>query len=218
MTIVDEFGVEQVIETTDVHPFWVVTDNPDMERAARELADGFYHENVAPGLGGFWVEAKDLRVGDVFLGANGELSTLVAVDRVADSFAVFNFRVDGNHNYYILTKEYQYGQTCILVHNSEPCWSDNWAPGNNGTGELNAELHFMKHGDKFPGIEEVEEYAELAEKARDIAIMQHEWADGVDIPGATADVKRFFLRDGTFIDLEEPIGFAKPLIISFGKQ
>jgi len=57
---------------------------------------------------GYWVEAKDLRVGDVFLGANGELSTLVATERVADSFAVFNFRVDGNHNYYILAKEYEY--------------------------------------------------------------------------------------------------------------
>ena len=31
--------------------------------------------------------------------------------------AVFNFTVEGNHNYFILAKEYEYGQTCILVHN-----------------------------------------------------------------------------------------------------
>ena len=94
-----------------------------MERAARELADGFYHENIAPGLGGFWVEAKDLRVGDVFLGANGELSTLVNAVRVEQDggIAVFNFTVDGNHNYFILAKEGEYGQSCVLVHNGEIC-------------------------------------------------------------------------------------------------
>jgi hypothetical protein len=119
LTIVDEDGNEQVIETTDTHPFWVVTDDPDLERAARELADGFYHENITPGLGGFWVEAKDLRVGDAFLGANDELSTLINIVRVEQTggIAVFNFTVEGNHNYFILAKEYEYGQTSILVHN-----------------------------------------------------------------------------------------------------
>ena len=92
-----------MIETTDVHPFWVVTDTPDLERAARDIADGFYHENVAPGLNGFWVEAKDLQIGDVFLGANGELSTLTGKLRleVAGGISVFNFEVEGNHNYFV---------------------------------------------------------------------------------------------------------------------
>jgi len=123
LTIIDEHGNEQVIETTDTHPFWVVTDDPDLERAAREIAGGFYHENIAPGLNGFWVEAKDLRAGDVFLGANGELSTLTNIVRVeqAGGIAVFNFTVEGNHNYFILAKEYEYGQTAVLVHNAKLC-------------------------------------------------------------------------------------------------
>ena len=127
LTIIDEVGNEQVIETTDAHPFWVVTDTPDLERAARSVVDEngviLYHENIEPGLNGFWVEAKDLRVGDVFLGANGELSTLTNIVRVEQSggIAVFNFTVDGNHNYFILAKEYDLGQTCVLVHNSNPC-------------------------------------------------------------------------------------------------
>ena len=214
----DEHGIEQVIETTDVHPFWVVTDSPDLSRAARSFADGMYHENLEGNEHGYYVEAKDLRVGDVFLGANGELSTLVATERVVDSFAVFNFRVDGNHNYYILAKEYDYGQTCVLVHNAEWCWYDDWGAGSNFTPEMNAEKHFFDHGDQFPGIEEIEEYAELAAKARDIAIMNHEWADGIIIDGKTPNVRRFNLRDGTYVDLEGSLGFAKPLIISFGKQ
>ena len=62
-----------------------------------------------------------MRVGDVFLGANGELSTLINAVRVEQNggIAVFNFSVEGNHNYYILAKEYDYGQSCILVHNAK---------------------------------------------------------------------------------------------------
>ncbi|MGL6194202.1 MAG: hypothetical protein ACRC2T_05205 [Thermoguttaceae bacterium] len=31
---------------------------------------------------------------------------------------VFNFTVEGNHNYFVLEKDYDYGQTCVLVHNA----------------------------------------------------------------------------------------------------
>jgi len=39
LTIIDSYGNEQILEVTDVHPFWVVTDEPDLERAAREYAN-----------------------------------------------------------------------------------------------------------------------------------------------------------------------------------
>ena len=127
LTIADENGNVQVIETTDSHPFWVVTDDPDLSRAARNVVDEngiiLYHENLEPGLNGFWVEAKDLREGDVFIGANGELSTLVAMERVEfpDGIKVYNFTVDGNHDYFVIAKDDSFGQTCILVHNANPC-------------------------------------------------------------------------------------------------
>ena len=116
------------IETTDSHPFWVVTDEPDLERAARSVVDEngvwLYHENVGPTEHGYWVEAKDLREGDVFLGANGELSTLVVAERVVfpDGIRVYNFTVDGNHDYFVIAAVNDYGQTCVLVHNA--CWDD----------------------------------------------------------------------------------------------
>ncbi|MGL6225170.1 MAG: hypothetical protein ACRC10_00920 [Thermoguttaceae bacterium] len=123
LTIEDETGNIQTIETTDVHPFWVVTDQPDLERAARSVVDEsgtvLYHENLS-GVGGFWGEAKDLRVGDVFLGSDGKLSTLIGVTRVEQTggIAVFNFTVEGNSNYFVLEKDFALGQTCVLVHNS----------------------------------------------------------------------------------------------------
>ncbi len=124
LTFVDEDGNEQVIETTDVHPFWVVTDEPDLSRAARSVVDEngniLYHDNIAPGLNGYWVEAKDLRVGDLALGANGRLSTLQGVLRVEveGGIAVFNFMVEGNHDYFVLSKDFGLGQSCVLVHNA----------------------------------------------------------------------------------------------------
>ena len=127
LTIADEYGTMQVIETTDSHPFWVVTDEPDLERAARTVVDEngvtLYHENLESGLNGYWVEAKDLREGDVFLGANDELSTLVAKERVQfdATIRVYNFTVDGNHDYFIIAKTDEYGQTCVLVHNTKRC-------------------------------------------------------------------------------------------------
>jgi len=111
----------QVIEVTDVHPFWVVTDDPDLERAARDFAGGMYHQNIEPTENGFWVEAKDVREGDVFLGANGELSTLIDVERVEleEPITVYNFTVEGNHNYFVIAVTDENGQTSVLVHNAE---------------------------------------------------------------------------------------------------
>ena len=37
----------------------------------------------------------------------------------AGGIAVFNFTVEGNHNYFILAKEYEFGQSCVLVHNGD---------------------------------------------------------------------------------------------------
>ena len=123
LAVVGEDGNEQLIETTDSHPFWVVTDEPDLERAARAVVDEngliIYHDNIEPGLNGFWVEAKDLRIGDVFLGANGELSTLTGLMRVEQSggIAVFNFEVAGNHNYFVIAKNVEGATTAVLAHN-----------------------------------------------------------------------------------------------------
>jgi hypothetical protein len=95
-----------------------------LERAARGVVDEngviLYHENVESGLNGFWVEAKDLREGDVLLGANGELSTVVSNERVEcpDGITVYNFTVEGNHNYFVIAETDEFGQTCTLVHNT----------------------------------------------------------------------------------------------------
>jgi hypothetical protein len=116
----------QVFETTDSHPFWVVTNTPDLSRAARDVVveNGavLNHENLAITKNGFYVEAKDLKVGDTFIGANGEPSTLEATERneYPDGVSVYNFTVEDNHNYFVIAnfEAFQNGSTPVLVHNA----------------------------------------------------------------------------------------------------
>jgi hypothetical protein len=116
-----------------------------LERAAREFVDEngviLYHKNIGPTENGFWVEAKDLREGDVFLGANGELTTVVAIERVEypDGIMVYNFTVDGNHNYFVIAACDEFGQTSVLVHNA--------GYGNNSTVWGNFTLFVSAFGD-----------------------------------------------------------------------
>ena len=141
----------------------MVTDNPDLSRAARSVVDEngviLYHENIEPGLNGFWVEAKDLREGDVFVGANGEFSTLVATERIVfpEGIKVYNFTVDGNHNYFVIAKTGDYGPTCVLVHNGD-CWS----PGKPGNSVRNAYNHWKDHKAEFPELNNAKEYVDKA--------------------------------------------------------
>ncbi|GHT32348.1 hypothetical protein FACS1894214_4190 [Planctomycetales bacterium] len=105
---VDENGGEQVIETTDNYPVWVATDSPDLSRAAQEVVvengTTLIHENLAVTEHGYYVEAKDLQIGDVFIGANGELTTLTGTERVEyqNGITVYNFTVADNHNYFVI--------------------------------------------------------------------------------------------------------------------
>ncbi len=123
LTFVDENGEEQIVEATDVHPFFVITNNPDLDREARESAldngNLICHDNISAAKNGYWVEAKDLLPGDVCFGANGELLTLVSTDRedFGKFVTVYNLHIEGNHNYFIIA-EGELGQTCILVHNA----------------------------------------------------------------------------------------------------
>ena len=83
------------------------------------------------------MEAKDLKIGDVFLGANGELSTLVDIERIEmpEGVKVYNFTVEGNHNYFVIAATDELGQTCVLVHNqSDGPIKRGWAWLTNGKG------------------------------------------------------------------------------------
>ncbi len=79
----------KLLKTTSEHPFWVV--------------------------GSGWVEAGDLEVGDPLSTPDGHaVVESVSTELRPDSITVYNFRVEGLHNYYALA-----GETPVLVHNAD---------------------------------------------------------------------------------------------------
>jgi hypothetical protein len=117
----------QIFETTDSHPFWVVTDTPDLSRAAQEnVTDNgvwLHHENVDTTEHGYYVEAGHLQVGDVFISPHGKLSTLEKTERTEypNGITVYNFEVEDNHNYFVIAnpEAFQNGAEPVLVHNAK---------------------------------------------------------------------------------------------------
>jgi hypothetical protein len=82
-----------------------------------------YHENLGVAEHGYYVEAKDLKVGEVFIGANGELTTLTETYReeFSNGITVYNFTVADNHNYFVIAnvEAYENGASVVLVHNAK---------------------------------------------------------------------------------------------------
>jgi hypothetical protein len=126
LTTIGDNNAIQTFETTDSHPFWVTTDKPDLSRVARDVVDEngvmLHHENIAVTEHGYYVEAKDLKVGDVFLGTNDELTTLTETHRkdFPEGITVYNFSVEDDHNYFVIAnyEAYQNGAEPVLVHNA----------------------------------------------------------------------------------------------------
>ncbi len=102
-----EFDGNEVIESTDTHPYWVETYSaanrplPANRKAAIE--------NIQ--LSSRWVQAKDIKVGDQMLVLNGETKGVKAIHSRKVKIKVYNLRVEGNRNYAV-------GNDGILVHNT----------------------------------------------------------------------------------------------------
>ena len=57
-----------------------------------------------------YVEASNLKVGDIVLDASGKNQVIENITHSLESNTVYNIEVDGNHNYYV-------GEQSVLVHN-----------------------------------------------------------------------------------------------------
>ena len=77
----------EVIEATDLHPFWIPAT-------------------------GRWVDAVDLKPGDIFQGALGDEVSVSAVATRTVEVPVYNATVDQLHTYFA-------GSSAVLVHNAQ---------------------------------------------------------------------------------------------------
>jgi hypothetical protein len=98
------------LAATDEHPFWVL----DGTDATAGLPVG---EDTT----GVWVNAVDLKVGDVLLTASGE-TALVSGTQTRESVEwAYNFTVANTHTYYA-------GEEPVLTHNEQICTSPSLSP------------------------------------------------------------------------------------------
>ena len=138
--VIDEYGVTQTFETTDAHPFWVANASSSGRYVIPEYIEEYdsqtgqmillYHENTDGNEFGGYICAGDLRVGDICVGPNGELVTVISTYRevFAEGIAVYNLEVEGAHNYYVIAnaEAFYNGASPVLVHNAvgELCGPD----------------------------------------------------------------------------------------------
>ena len=96
--LIDLYVDGEVISTTEEHPFWVVDKG--------------------------WVEASDLRVGDLLQTEDGVIVDIDGIEEREGEFEVYNFEVEDFHTYFVSDLE-------ILVHNAncgQPNVSDGYDP------------------------------------------------------------------------------------------
>jgi RHS repeat-associated protein len=98
----------ETIESTALHPFWVVHGKELDTRPRRDhlpsVPDGATTE-------GRWVDAVDLRIGDEVLLRDGRIMPVERIDHSHFHGDVYNFEVEALHCYAV-------GENSVLVHNS----------------------------------------------------------------------------------------------------
>jgi alpha-tubulin suppressor-like RCC1 family protein len=95
------------LRTTGNHPFYVLRG----ERLnTRPVPQDVPSDELATGMGGRWVEARDLRAGDALADQNAEGLIVTALSSRQQRIEVFNLEVEGYHNYAVHREG-------ILVHN-----------------------------------------------------------------------------------------------------
>ena len=98
---------DETVEATLLHPFWVVSGKSLDSRPFRDHHHTVPKDAITPGR---WVDAGDLRIGDLLLLRNGERLPIRSVHIQPYHDTVYNFEVANLHNYTV-------GNLRILVHN-----------------------------------------------------------------------------------------------------
>jgi hypothetical protein len=99
---------DDIIHSTGGHPFWVI-DGVDLED--RPVCDCLPDCDQVMTIGGRWVYAKDLQVGDIVQSRSFGKQKISALEIFVTKTLVYNFLVDDLHNYCV-------GKNETLVHNT----------------------------------------------------------------------------------------------------
>jgi hypothetical protein len=118
---------EEEIASTGNHPCWVIEGEALVERPPPEHVNALEAQTQTPGR---WVDARDLRVGDVLLLREARPARITELSRWVARSTVYNLHVAELHTYAV-------GQCQVLVHNRDLLgqWDAATAPRPPGWGE-----------------------------------------------------------------------------------
>ncbi len=112
------------IRSTRHHPFWVIEgDGLAARPKPGHIVDAWQESKVVPGR---WVDAGDLKLGDVLLLKDNKPSRVSTLAVCPNSEPVYNFAVDSLHCYAV-------GTNAVLVHNNSAleAWKEaQWVEAN----------------------------------------------------------------------------------------
>lgn len=125
-------GGGETIEATGKHPFWVISGEDLDKRPVPQHSPAEVPNSALPGR---WVEAIDLRAGDVLFTRDGRRVPVTHVSVRQVKTTVYNLQVEDLNNYAV-------GRSGVLVHNKNPFPRTGGAMsgGYRGTGLTQAEV------------------------------------------------------------------------------
>jgi RHS repeat-associated protein len=94
-------GESKIFTTTTEHPFYVKIKKQYRARS-----------NLSADADGEWKTAEELKVGDKVLRPDGSWTRILSISRETKPTFVYNFEVEGNHNYFV-------GEKGVLSHNCD---------------------------------------------------------------------------------------------------
>jgi hypothetical protein len=186
------------VQVTPNHPFWVAAGEDLENRVLCKEVDR--DEDRGQSLPGRWVDAFDVRVGDiVFLRGHGN-SHVRSVSSALRRIKVCNLTVPELHTFAV-------GEMQLLVHNT--CGAEDWAPGHTGSPEESLEEHFQRHGQEVK-TNTIEAYNDKA-----VLAMNSRRGRGDLVDGFTPNVRRFDVH-GTryYVDVD----VVNEKVVSFGSK
>jgi hypothetical protein len=131
----------ETIEATGGHPFWVIS-GEDLDR--RPVPEHCPAEVPNAAIPGRWVNAIDLRVGDILFTRDGRRVPVTNVSARHVTTKVYNLQVEGLHNYAV-------GYSGILVHNSSGVPQPPTVPNLAGMSRADAHIAIRQAGYTYHG-------------------------------------------------------------------
>ena len=108
-TVSDATGEIQIVISNEIHPIFAQPLKPSTTLSS----EGYSYKSRI--VGGQWIDARNLSIGDKILNADASFLTVSQVDMLDSSFRAYNLSVNDYHTYFVSGSD---SSTAFWVHNT----------------------------------------------------------------------------------------------------